>query len=130
MKIFFSFLLFFLSSTSLWAKSVYYYPYPVAYIPKEEVTVYYKPEKPKPLVTGECVREGSFDRCKEYDYTYSVAGAQCEAQCLVFNSFDKCKLRNQCKYDENSGCFLKRTCIDINNFDDCDKWEDEAVCGT
>jgi hypothetical protein len=85
-------------------------------------------ERRVPLQSKTCVRENAHGDCKEWDYKYSVAGASCTAECVSFGSFDKCRLRNSCEFDERSGCFRKRTCIDVGDFGTCKEWEDGVAC--
>ncbi|MBX7149295.1 hypothetical protein K1X76_09440 [bacterium] len=85
--------------------------------------------KPAPVTTKKCIRKNSFGRCLEYNYIYSVRGIECRANCIEFDSWDKCQLRNECKYDEESGCFIKKKCNKIDSFHNCDDWEEHALCG-
>ena len=82
----------------------------------------------EPLKTKDCVKRNKVGTCKEWDYTFSVAGAHCVEDCLVFSAFDECKIRNQCTFDEKSGCFKRKVCKKVNTVDNCTKWKEEVAC--
>ena len=85
-------------------------------------------ERRAPLQSKTCVRENDHGECKEWDYKYSVAGASCTAECVSFGSFDQCRLRNRCEFDERSGCFRKKTCVEVGDFGKCKVWEEGVAC--
>ena len=82
----------------------------------------------RPLETKSCVRRNAGGNCREWDYTFSFSGASCTEECLKFSAVDDCKLRNKCIFDEPSGCFKKRTCVDIDAVDNCKEWQESAAC--
>ena len=82
----------------------------------------------RPMVTKRCLTETPRGTCKEFEYTYSILGAHCTEECLVQDSFGKCKLKNTCQFDQNSHCFKKSTCIDIDAYDKCKEWIEEPQC--
>ena len=80
------------------------------------------------LKTKECVKHDGAGVCREWDTTFSMAGASCTENCILFDAMDSCKVRNSCKYDSASGCYKKKVCLHTNALDDCDSWKSEPAC--
>ena len=81
-----------------------------------------------PMETKLCVRKDSFNHCVAYDTTYSVPrGAACTADCVQFDNWNTCSVRNICLY-QNNCCFIKKTCVTIDSWDRCAEWSERAIC--
>jgi hypothetical protein len=81
-----------------------------------------------PLTFKQCVRYRGNGDCREYDYTYFSQGVSCVENCVVFDSFEQCKVRNRCVYDDASGCFVRRRCVELDRFSTCREWVNEVAC--
>jgi hypothetical protein len=80
-----------------------------------------------PLKSKRCVRY-RYGSCREYDYTYFLQGVSCIEDCVMFDSFEQCKVRNRCVYDYASGCFVRRRCVELDRFSACREWVHEVAC--
>ncbi len=81
-----------------------------------------------PIKEEECVKKSPSGVCREFDFTYGVAGVTCTEDCVDFDSFDHCRIRNICKYDKKSGCFKKETCEKISDLNVCKNWKTKLLC--
>ena len=81
-----------------------------------------------PLKEESCINKDKFDRCTASNFTFHYEGASCTEECLELDNFNKCKFRNRCTFDKASGCFKKKTCIEVAAFGKCNDWEDSVAC--
>lgn len=81
-----------------------------------------------PLKEESCINKDKFDRCTASNFTFHYEGASCTEECLELDNFNKCKIRNRCTFDKASGCFKKKTCIEVAAFGKCNDWEDSVAC--
>ena len=91
-------------------------------------TIIIKEREHTPRKDKKCIKRSPAGECREYDYTYGVQGVTCTENCIDFDSFDQCRVRNTCKYDPKSGCFEKMTCAKISDLSQCKNWQKELVC--
>jgi len=82
----------------------------------------------RPLKEETCINTDKFDRCTASNFTFHFEGASCTEECLELDNFNKCKIRNKCQFDKASGCFKKKSCLDIAAFGKCKEWEDSVAC--
>lgn len=91
-------------------------------------TVIIKELNHMPRKEKKCVKRTPTGDCREYDFTYGVQGVTCTEECIDFDPFDQCRLRNACKYDLKSGCFEKNSCEKISELHQCKQWKKELLC--
>lgn len=89
------------------------------------VVVQVQPEVITPIKTSQCLDETPSGDCHRVEFTYSALGMSCTEDCLAFDTFDKCVLHNNCSFDQGSKMFVKAVCVDIDDFNDCRKWDAE-----
>ena len=81
-----------------------------------------------PLKEESCLNKDKFDRCTATNISFYFEGASCTEECLELDNFNKCKIRNRCTFDKASGCFKKKTCLEVAAFGKCNDWEDSVAC--
>ena len=81
-----------------------------------------------PLREETCINKDKFDRCTANNITFHYEGASCTEECLELDNFNKCKIRNRCTFDQASGCFKKKTCLEVAAFGKCNDWQDSVAC--
>jgi hypothetical protein len=62
--------------------------------------------------------------CKSYDYVYTApGGATCTEDCVHYDSFGNCDVRNICTYYPGKiGRFTKSVCLKLDAFNKCALW--------
>jgi hypothetical protein len=81
-----------------------------------------------PLREEICINKDKFDRCTASNIAFHFEGASCTEECLELDNFNKCKIRNRCTFDKASGCFKKKTCLEVAAFGKCNEWQDSVAC--
>lgn len=103
-------------------------PQKIVVHPGAQQDVVIERDRKTPIRSTQCLERSGSGNCLAEEVTWGVQGVTCREDCLARDSFGSCRLSNTCKFDEDSGCFRKRVCMELGNFNDCKQWEEEVIC--